>query len=453
LSKESNEMELSDGSRVAVIGGGPAGSLTGYFILEMAERIDLRLELDIYEPRDFTRTGPAGCNMCGGIISESLVQLLAAEGINLPHSVVQTGIDSYIMHTDRGSVRIGTPLEEMRIAALHRGSGPKGCRTGQWESFDGFLLNLAVEKGANHLQSRVEDLRLVEGKPLIRTKEGAEQIYDLLVGAVGVNSTGLKLFNNLGIRFREPRTTKTCIQEIFLGREKVQQLLGNSMHVFLLDVPRLEFAAIIPKGEYATVCLLGHEVDRELVNSFMASPEVRACLPAEELEAEKPACRCLPRINIGAGKNICADRVIMVGDCGVSRLYKDGIGAAYRAAKACAVTAVFQGISARDFRKYYLPVCRRMERDNRIGKLMFAGGVFFRKLPVLRRAILGMTGKEQRSRESSPHMSMVLWDMFTGSAPYRDVFLRCLLPGFIFRFAKECLKAVFRWPDKKSSII
>jgi len=33
------------------------------------------------------------------------------------------------------------------------------------------------------------------------------------------------------------------------------------MHVFLLDIPRLEFAAIIPKGDYATVCLLGEDIE------------------------------------------------------------------------------------------------------------------------------------------------------------------------------------------------
>jgi len=35
----------------------------------------------------------------------------------------------------------------------------------------------------------------------------------------------------------------------------------------------------------------------------------------------------------------------------MSRLNKDGIGSAYRTAKAAAATAVFSGISANDFRK------------------------------------------------------------------------------------------------------
>ncbi len=95
-----DRLELVDGSRVAVIGGGPAGSFTSYFLLEMAERADLEIEVEIYEPRDFSCVAPGGCNMCGGIISETLVQNLAAEGINLPDTVVQRGIESYVLHMD-----------------------------------------------------------------------------------------------------------------------------------------------------------------------------------------------------------------------------------------------------------------------------------------------------------------------------------------------------------------
>ncbi len=49
-------------------------------------------------------------------------------------------------------------------------------------------------------------------------------------------------------------------------------MLGNSMHVFLLTIPRLEFAAIIPKGEFVTVVMLGDELDQELVHAFLQRP-------------------------------------------------------------------------------------------------------------------------------------------------------------------------------------
>src|SRR3972149_6769693 len=86
---------LEDGSRIGVIGGGPAGALFAYFALTFAPRMDLDLRVGIFEPRDFTKPGPAGCNMCGGIVSESLVQLLALEGIDLPPTVVPRGGGSH----------------------------------------------------------------------------------------------------------------------------------------------------------------------------------------------------------------------------------------------------------------------------------------------------------------------------------------------------------------------
>ena len=95
--------------------------------------------------------------MCGGIISESLVQMLSSEGIILPPTVVQRGIDSYMLHTDLGTVRIDTPTQEKRIGAVYRGSGPRDIKEIKWGSFDGHVQSLAIEKGANVIQERVSE--------------------------------------------------------------------------------------------------------------------------------------------------------------------------------------------------------------------------------------------------------------------------------------------------------
>ena len=377
-----DSMELVDGSKVGIIGGGPAGSLTGYFIQRMAQRIDLQLDVDIYEPADFSRAGPPGCNMCGGIVSESLVQMLAIEGINLPPDLVQCGIDSYMLHTDLDSVLIHTPLEEMRIAALFRGGGPKGSTAGDVQSFDAFLLNLACEQGARHLKYRVVKIAWQNNRPIVVDSEGGSRDYDLIVGAVGVNSQGLNFFERFGLLYRQPCTTRTAVMELKVGRQKVKELLGSSMHVFMLDIERFEFAALIPKGDYITVCVLGENVDGELLKSFISRPQVRSFLP-QDFEIQQAACRCMPKINLGGAKNFFEDRVVIVGDFGVTRLYKDGIGAAYRTAKACAVTAIFHGVSKQDFTSHYWPTPRRIEFDNRIGKLMFSASALLRKSKVL----------------------------------------------------------------------
>src|SRR5512132_912074 len=141
-------LALDDGSRVAVIGGGPAGSFFSYFLLDMAERTGLKIQVDIYEPRDFDIPGPTGCNMCGGVIYESLVQSLAVDGINLPETVVQRGIGHNMVHLDIGSVRIHTPRREKRIATTFRGMGPRGLMNFSGQSLDGYLMKLAVDKGA-----------------------------------------------------------------------------------------------------------------------------------------------------------------------------------------------------------------------------------------------------------------------------------------------------------------
>jgi len=426
---------LEDGSRIGVIGGAPAGSLFAYFALTFAQRVGLDLEVDIYESRDFTQPGPAGCNMCGGIVSESLIQMLATEGINLPPTVVQRGIDSYVLHTNESSVRMETPQQERRIAALHRGGGPRDASEVRWGGLDGYLLGLAQELGAKLIPGRVRDVGRDNGRPRVRMKDGA-QAYDLLVGATGVNSASWQLYESLGLKCDPPRTSKAYITEVKLGQDAVAEHFGSSMHVFLVHIPRLEFAAIIPKGEFATVCLLGDDIDSGLIDDFFTSPAVRRCFP-QDWNPSEGACHCAPRISVKEAATPFIDRMVLVGDAGVTRLYKDGIGAAYRTAKAAALTAVFHGVSARDFQNHYWPVYRSIARDNRIGWLTFVAIRVIKAVGPVVRGVMRMTAGEQARPGSARRMTVVLWDMFTGSAAYRDIFLRTLDPRFWARFAWE----------------
>ncbi len=428
-----DRLRLEDGGRVAVVGSGPAGSLFAYFLLEMAARIDLRVDVDIYEPKAFAKPGPQGCNMCGGIVSESLVQNLAAEGIALPDDVVQRGIDSYVLHMDVGSVRIETPLHEMRIGAVHRGGGPRDVAEQKWLSFDDHLLRRATAKGARLLPVRVDAVTLEEGRPCVRSRDGRVSSYDLLVAAVGVNSSALTTFEGLGIGYVRPGATKTFIREYRLGQDTITRTIGTAMHVFLLNIPRLEFAAIIPKGDYVTMCLLGDRIDHALVDAFVASPEVKACMPPGWNGAEG-SCQCMPHINVRGAVKPYADRFLFIGDCGVTRLYKDGIGAAYRTAKTAARTVVFEGISEGTFARHYGPVCRNIAADNRAGRAAFLFTEIAQHASLLRKALLHMAVAEQKLPGVERHLSGVLWDMFSGSAPYSDIFRRMLHPAFVGHF-------------------
>jgi flavin-dependent dehydrogenase len=427
--RQGSQMALTDGSRIAVIGAGPAGSFFSFFLLKMADKMALDLSVDLYEPRLFRHRGPAGCNHCGGIVSESLVQRLATEGITLPNDVVQRGIESYTLHMDVGEVEITTPVEERRIAAIYRGNGPKDSEPLDTHSFDGYLQELARQRGAKLVRRVVTDVRRQGDRMHVQCADGSGDDYELVALASGVNSRLEQDLESRGRQFRKPDRTKAFICEFKLGRDLIRETLGPSMHVFLLDIPRLEFAALIPKGDYATLCLLGDNIDEELIERFFSSPEVRNCFPDGEIPAH--ACHCFPRINLGTAKPTFADRLVMIGDCGTTRLFKDGIGAAYRTAKAAARTAVFHGVSAEDFASHYWPVCRKMDIDKRIGKLVFMIAGLVQRARFARRGVLRMTTIEQRQTVRRRRMSEVLWDLFTGSAPYREVFLRTLHPIYV----------------------
>ena len=446
-------MKLENGSRVAVMGGGPAGSFFSYFLLTMAERAGLSIHVDIYEPRDFDTPGPAGCNMCGGVIYESLVQSLAVEGINLPPSVVQRGIEFNMLHLDVGNALIQTPRHEKRIATTFRGIGPRGLMEFKGYSLDRYLLKSATAKGARLVRARVDgvmwsteandlnqDNRLVQ----VKGQDGAIQTYDLLAVTSGVNTSMLKLFRDLDFGYQPPQTAKLLVREYFLGEEAVSKYVGPVFHAFLLDIPGLDYGAIIPKGAYVTVCLLSSHggLDAAAMQTFLNDPAVKRILPPD-FSPEIIACYCGPRINVKGSPQPFGNRIVFVGDSGVSRLYKDGIGAAYRSAKIAASTAVFQGISANDFKRQYMAFCRMMEFDNRIGKFLFKIVGLIQKTQFARRAVLRMVSDEQQGKADARYsMSMLMWDMLTGGAPYKEVLLRALHPSFWMRLLGNMLASL-----------
>ena len=455
--KNSSSLTLHHGSRVAVIGGGPAGSFFSYFLLDMVERIGLKIHVDIYEPRDFDVPGPAGCNMCGGVIYESLVQNLAVEGINLPPTIVQLGIVCNMLHLDIGSAQIQTTRHEKRIATTFRGAGPQGIMEFKGVSLDGYLMQAAIAKGARHICGRVAEVRWLTdaytAEPRdklvqIKTHGGVFQTYELLAVTSGVNTAVLKLFRDLDFGYEPPQTTKLLVREYRLGEEVVSKYIGPIFHAFLLDIPGLDYGAIIPKGDYVTVCLLSSHgnLGIDKMDTFLNEPAVLNVLPPN-FSSLQFVCHCGPRINIMGSAQPFGDRIVFIGDSGVSRLYKDGLGAAYRAAKIAATTAVFQGISSNDFKKHYLPFCRSLDFDNRIGKFLFRIVGQIQTMRFVRRAVLRMVSTEQQGKAMAERgMSALVWDMLTGGAPYGEVLRRALHPSFWTRFLWNALVSLI-FPD------
>jgi hypothetical protein len=56
--------------------------------------------------------------------------------------------------------------------------------------------------------------------------------------------------------------------------------------------------------------------------------------------------------------------------------------------------------------------------------------------------MLHMAQREQSRAGARPHMSSLLWNMFTGSAPYTEMFRGTLHPGFIAHLLGGLLAAL-----------
>jgi len=207
--------------------------------------------------------------------------------------------------------------------------------------------------------------------------------------------------------------------------------MDSLVHVFFEQPRGLIFGALIPKGEFANVSLLGSHLQRDSLEQFLAIPEVAAVV------GNSPAglCGCRPHVAVTPARGYFADRFVAVGDACVTRLYKDGIGSAFVTGQAAAETALRHGISGAAFAAQYAPVCRAIVNDNRFGRLVFGmversktNALFMR---VLGRALTSELSQEPRARV----LGRMLWALFTGDSNYKEIFMMMLKPESIARLA------------------
>ncbi len=437
-----SDYTLDNDARIAVIGGGPSGSLFSIFALKLAKMIDKKIDITIFEPKDFTKDGPAGCNHCGGVISEMLIQSLAVEGINIPPEVVQRGVDSYVLHTEKGDVCIESPALEKRIATVYRGGGPKGITEKDRQSFDDFLLKCAIQQGASHVPVRIDGI-LRKDKPVLSSRGEDIMEADLVVGAFGINSSTWKPFEDSNFGYKKPLSTSAFISELELGKETVSGSFGSAIHFFLLPKPKnIKFAALIPKGRYVTLCILGNDISKQTVQELLDTDAARKLIPQDIMG--KSFCQCFPKLTIKSAEIPFTDRMVVLGDAGSTRLFKDGLGACYRMGKAVAKTAVLHGVSRDHFERYYLPVYRGTAKDNLYGKCLYLVTDRFKENSMFTESMVEVIKKEQKRKQGQRILSSILWDMFTGNETYRNVFFRGLKVRMHADFGWALTKSVLR---------
>jgi flavin-dependent dehydrogenase len=427
---------LGPGSRIAVIGGGPAGSSFAIFALHYAREANLDLEVTIFEPRDFSKPGPQGCNMCAGLIPIRSLRPLVDVGVTVPEDVIQQRIEHYTLHTVAGPIPLPQTGSDADVISVYRGSGPRNAPPWPHDiSFDRFLLESARSRGADVVAERVTAVTAAPDRQVV-TATGSYPA-DLVVLAAGVNRSQIDLAD---VDFRPPPRQQMIQVELFLGADGVRDALGGSVHVVLAKHPGLAFGTLIPKGTFINVSLLGTDLPADSITNFLALPEVERMLASRPVSA----CSCRPRISVGPARPLFADRFVAVGDAGVTRLYKNGIGSAIQTAEQAARTAVLHGVSDAAFRRHYAPLCRAITRDNLAGRFLFSFSRVFRRYRWLTLPHLHSVVAERSMPPEQRHHSRFLWAMFTGAYPYRQLLGMALRPRIHLRLLRGALTALRR---------
>jgi len=181
------------------------------------------------------------------------------------------------------------------------------------------------------------------------------------------------------------------------------------------------------------VSLLGPRNQMASMNRFLELPEVRGIVG----ERVRRLCGCLPRVSVGLAKHMCDDGFVAIGDAGATRLYKNGIGSALSSAERAAWTAVSQGCTRADFERHYVPLCRTIDRDNLLGRLLFLEVPLLKRLSLVARAHYRLAA-DGSHRAESDLQARILWGMFTGAYPYRDLLRMAATP----RLAAQMLIAL-----------
>ncbi|HEY66289.1 MAG TPA: hypothetical protein G4O02_17190, partial [Caldilineae bacterium] len=235
--RSTRQASLRSGSHLAIVGGGPAGSFFALFALHYARALGLDLHVTIFEPRDFSRPGPWGCNMCAGLIPVHVLRELAEIDLAVPGHIIQSYISHYTLHTAAGQIHLPQPDPDQDVVSVYRGHGPRyGPPWPEPISFDRFLLDTARARGAQVIRERVTTITL-KPRPRVETSR-ASFPADLVVLAAGVNRPAIHFTD---LPYRLPPRRKMAQAEICIGTDAVRSILGDSVHLFLPRHTALEF--------------------------------------------------------------------------------------------------------------------------------------------------------------------------------------------------------------------
>jgi flavin-dependent dehydrogenase len=430
-----NTIALNNGSKIAVIGAGPAGAFFADFASQLAEERGLDISIILFDGKDFTQSGPGGCNLCAGVISETLKNRMRERGILLPVERVQRNIEGYYLWGREGGIPLAHPHRENAITTVFRGNGPRKRAQSGNASFDDFLLEHVLGKGVTVIHKPVRNIKLPrerQGRVQLMYGTGKQKLVleaGLGVGAFGLSTSMIEMMQSLNFGYRPPRTLNAMNVELFLGNRFIQAHFGNNIFAFNWSTAQgLLVGSIIPKKEYVTLNLIGtRDMRKKDLLTFLDIFTKHKLLP-ENWKMAHDECRCYPKVAVTPAQKPFTDRLVIIGDASCSRYYKNGIESAFTTAQIAAETAFNVGISESSFKSSYFKKIRKIIiRDNVYGRILFKLNDTVSGRSILSGTVLNMA-KNEMKRGSMGRMGYLLWNMYTGNIPYRTIVLRLLSP-------------------------
>jgi flavin-dependent dehydrogenase len=426
-------------------------------LLREARRLGRLLDVVIVEKRgsaDLSAQGYQcrGCSFCAGGISPRLHEILAQDGLDVPEEIIQGQFDYVWIQGQWKNFRLRVP-KEMRMYSVFRGALPSR-RTGRPAGFDGFLLGEAVKEGARVLSGEIRSIERGEsGMPrlTVRTTEDAHTLLEpaFVAIATGVNAhCGLDYqedslaacLKRLNPAFAPGKTRRALIFELDVGEEYLERHMRREVYFIEYGSKslQLEHTALVPKGRFLTVAMLGKCVDesifprdrQRIVRDFLALPQIGRILPG--IDPSSLACACTPRMTVSTARSPFGDRFAVIGDAVGARLNKDGLYSAHVTASRLARSVLHDGIDVEALSRSYGKVVDWLATDNRFGRIVFVLSRAAFNRPVIGRITYQAFATEFKVRDEDDRpLGQVLWKIASGTADYRDVLREMCSPGVL----------------------
>ncbi|MCL5961423.1 MAG: NAD(P)/FAD-dependent oxidoreductase [Chloroflexi bacterium] len=391
---------------VAIIGGGPAGSSCAIMLRRIASRNRIPLRVVVFEPKDFAVEG----NICVGVLSPPFQKLLSQLDLVLPQSIIQRRVKGYMLHSKREIVFLeDKPKDGESTLVTDRAD------------LDSFLLQSARTAGAAVMDDTVVDLRPGPDKVLVVSSGGGRVLADVVVGAFGLDSDALSIFEAHVPGYRRPSITKSILTEITVGEKAVNERLDDTIHALLIDqLDRVEFGALTPKRDHVTVNIAGDNITDDDLDAFLRLPWSRKLL-AEATFKEPRYYNAFPS---GPAQSIYRDRIVTIGNTsGLLRPLKGkGINTSLITGMLAAQTMMEVGISQTAFDDFYRR-CHDLTSE-------FSYGIFLRRLYRLSQKLNVLDGVLALSRRE-PLLYQAFYDMVSGEGSYREIIWRSARPALI----------------------